>query len=169
MVLTDSLLPAGAAYSGLPQGQVASLPVPPSGPVSPQAKDRCPTCSLGVQPCLSASGHRCQDSPGDHWVQIPRLPLAKPGLGPGCRFNGGVSVPGSPLTAGQCLSWLHLLSLPLHDVLPFLSSPGAETLPPHQTGTSWEPGVLSWGNHGSPEGGTSCGTTRLCPRGPRRM
>lgn len=26
----------------------------PQGPWSPQAKDRCPTCSLGVQPCLSA-------------------------------------------------------------------------------------------------------------------
>lgn len=92
-VLTDSLLPAGAAHFGLPQGQVASLPLLPSEPVPPQGKERCPTCSLRVQPCLSASGPRCQDSPGDHWVQIPRLPLATSGLGPGSRFTGGVSVP----------------------------------------------------------------------------
>lgn len=52
--IADPLPPAGAAHSGLPRGQDLSLHCGAPGPVSPQAKDRCPLCPLGVQPCLSA-------------------------------------------------------------------------------------------------------------------
>lgn len=167
-VLTDSLLPAGAAHFGLPQGQVASLPLLPSEPCPLRERTGVPPVPLGCSPA-------CQ----------PQAPGVRTPLGiTGCRSHGclwprlawgravGLLVaflcPAFPLTAGQRLSWLHLLSLPLQ-AMPSLSSPGAEILPPHQTGTSWEPGVLSWGNHGSPEGGTPWGTTRLCAPGLRRM
>lgn len=49
---------------GFPKIRTPSCTILPPESVSPQTKDRCPICSLGVQPCPLASRPRCQGFPG---------------------------------------------------------------------------------------------------------